>query len=169
MSTIRIINDDEQDRAIDEVCHLVKWEAAIYMDYGYSYYHTSRSNMPVNYSELIDFMGSSKIVPVNETYSTDKILGELQDKFEFWTTVLHLQNKAKYSLSAKKRVCNIMLKQAENMKISNLAYQVLEALTLGVARYDFLHLAEHGAMEREDRFVSLCLTHGINFACIHRI
>lgn len=164
MSTIIEVNDTELELAVNEIKHLISYESAVYIDFGYSYYHAPKADMPVNYSELIDFMGTSKLVPVNELYSTDKVLGDYQDKFEFWTTVLHIKNKANYCLAARKRVAKIMLRQGEAAKLSNLAYKMLEALTVGKAKYKFLHDSDHGEMEREDRFIKLCLTNGIEFA-----
>lgn len=164
VSTIIPVNDIDLVLAVNELKHLIKYEAAVYMDFGYSYYHAPKADMPVNYGELVDFMGTSKLVPVNELYTTDKILGGYQDKFEFWTTVLHIKNKAKYSLAGRKRVAKIMLRQGEAANLSNLAYKMLEALTIGIAKYKFLHDSDHGEMEREDRFVKLCITNGIEFA-----
>lgn len=165
MSTIIQVTSEDLDKAIEEIKHAVKWEAAVYMDIGYNFYHTEAENMPVNYTELVDFVGNSKLIPVLQVYSSDKILQDVNDKFDFWNTILHLKHRYKYSLKGNLAVSKCMLDQAETIGVSSLAYKVLEALTVGKTKYYFAHEVE---VVREDKFVELCISNGIKFAITHR-
>ena len=61
MSTVIRVTTRDFDLAIAEVKKIVEWKTAIFFDQGYTLYHTSRSNMPINFSEMVEIVSPANL------------------------------------------------------------------------------------------------------------